>query len=161
MTIFLYLISLVLHDFHVSKCLVEYNEKTNSIEISIHLFIDDFEDGLKGIGSGNLFLCTEKEDQQSKEWIEKYLNAKFRIELDGKPVMYEYLGKETANDLMAFWCYMEIPNVETFSTLAIHNDLLTEIFSDQKNIVSVIGPQGKKELFLFQKGSGKQTLRIR
>ena len=155
--IFIFL-TLFIHDFHVSKCLVEYNENTKSLEISLHLFIDDFEDALKTIGAEKLFLCTDRESPIAEEWIEKYLKRKLKIELNGQPVLFKYLGKEPASDYMAVWCYMEVTDVENFSSIDITNELLLEIFSDQKNIISILGPGKKKEMMLFQKGSIKQSV---
>ena len=37
----------LLHTVHVSKTMVEYNEKEKSLQISVHLFIDDLEESLK------------------------------------------------------------------------------------------------------------------
>lgn len=152
------LLSFLIHDFHVSKCIVEYNENTKSLEISLHLFIDDFEDALKTIGAEKLFLCTDRENPIAEEWIENYLKRKLKIELNGQPVQFKYLGKEPASDYMAVWCYMEVTNVEKFSTMVVSNEILLEVFGDQKNIISILGPGKKKEMMLFQKGSVKQSV---
>ncbi len=160
MNFLLLLISLITHDFHVSKCLVEYNEKNKSIEISLHLFLDDFEDALKYIGGKNLFLCTEKENLEAEEWIATYLKRKFKLELNGHPIDFQYLGKEQASDLMSVWCYMEITDIQEFSEITITNEILLEIFDDQKNIISLIGPGKKKEMMISAKGGVTHSVRF-
>ncbi|MCO6478402.1 MAG: hypothetical protein J5I94_17360 [Phaeodactylibacter sp.] len=140
------------HDFHVSKCLVEYNEGERALQMSLHLFIDDLEEALRRQGKDNLFICTRKEDQQAETYIYRYLQQNFRFEVDGKERDYVFIGKEVSEDLAAVWCYLEITGVSSLKELKVNNSILMEVFDDQKNLVSVNGPGRKQGLLLFQKG---------
>ena len=68
------------------------------------------------------------------------------------------LGKEISKDLAGVWCYLEIPNIEAIKQLKIQNQLLLEVFDDQKNIVHIRGPKGKKGGLIFGRGKGIQTV---
>ncbi|MCB0594398.1 MAG: hypothetical protein H6557_23245 [Lewinellaceae bacterium] len=140
------------HDFHVSKCLVEYNEGEQALQMSLHLFIDDLEEALRRQGADKLFICTQKEDEQAERYIYRYLQQHFRFEVNGKEQNYAFIGKEVSEDLAAVWCYLEITGVSTLRILKVDNSILMDAFEDQKNLVSITGPGRKKGLLLFQKG---------
>lgn len=146
------------HEFHISKCLIEYNEKEKALQVTLHLFIDDLEDALKAQGADELFICTEKESEKAEEYIYKYLQQKLEISLDEQAVDYTFLGKEMSEDMVAVWCYLELENVESFNQLYVKNRILLDTFDDQKNIISIIGPQKKKGYLLFNNSKDEETL---
>ena len=137
------------HEFHLSKCLVEYVEGERAIQITMHLFIDDLEEALRNQGKDKLYICTDKESPEAEPAIYQYLQSTFKVLLDGQEPGYQFIGKEISEDLLAMWCYLEIEGVTSFSKLEIVNSILTEVFDDQKNLVSVIGPEQKKEFFML------------
>ena len=137
------------HEFHLSKSLVEYVEGEKAIQITMHLFIDDLEEALRQQGKSKLYICTDKESPEAEPAIYQYLQSTFRIALDGQVVEYSFIGKEISEDLLAMWCYLEVEGVSSFSKLQVQNSILTELFEDQKNLVSVIGPKQKKDFFML------------
>ncbi len=140
------------HQFHVSKCLVEYNASEKALQISMNLFIDDLEEALRRRGADKLFICTEREVATAEAEMSRYLQEHFRLKVDGQPIEYNFLGKEVSEDLIAVWCYLEVTELPPPQAMEVTNKLLLEVFDDQKNIVSVFGPGEKKGLLLFQKG---------
>ena len=146
------------HDFHISKCLVEYNEAERALQISLHLFIDDLEEALRRQGADKLFICTEKEADDAEGHIQRYLEQNFIIEANGAEIAFDFLGKEISDDLAAVWCFLEITGIEKLKELKITNKLLTEVFDDQTNIVSIIGPGGKKGVLLLKKGEEAESV---
>jgi hypothetical protein len=148
-----------IHDFHVSKCLIEYNTQASAIQISLHVFIDDTEEALKRLGAPqDLYICTEKEHAEAEQQLADYLIQHLRLEIDGKLVAPSFLGKEVTEDLAGMWCYLEITDVKDIQHLTITNEVLMDAFDDQKNIVNVIGPGNQKGMFLFQKGESKDSI---
>ncbi len=121
------------HDYHVSNCNIRYNSDTESVQISLHIFIDDFEDALRRKGIDELHILTVKESKDTDFYIEEYINDHFIIHLDGQRVVLDYLGKEGSGDYMAMWCYFEIYNIRQPISIEITNTILFEIFDDQKN----------------------------
>ena len=146
------------HEFHISKCLIEFNEKEKALQFTLHLFIDDLEEALKLQGADKLFICTEKEAETAEDYIYKYLQQKLSISLEGKEVGYTFIGKEMSEDMVAVWCYLEIENVENIHQLHVKNSILLEAFDDQKNIISIIGPNKKKGYLLFNNAKNEETL---
>lgn len=148
------------HDFHVSKCLVEYSAPDQALQISLHLFLDDLEEALRRQGADQLFLCTEKEHPEGEKYLERYLRQYFQFVINGEPAEYTFLGKEISDDLQAVWCYMEIPGLASLQQLEVTNALLMDLYDDQKNLVSVIGPQQEQGLMLFEKNSRTESVRF-
>ncbi len=146
------------HEFHISKTLIEYNEKENALQFTLHIFIDDLEEALRQQGADKLFICTEKEAEKADDYIYKYLQQKLKIKVDDKAVEYTFVGKEVSEDLVAVWCYLEIENIDSFSKLYIKNNTLVETFDDQKNIISVSGPNKQKGYLLFNQAKSEETL---
>lgn len=144
---------LPVHDFHLSKSLVEYSEADKALQISLYVFIDDLEEALRQNGADNLFIGTEKEDASAEKHMAAYFQNTFKIHVDDKEKQFEFLGKELSEDMIAVWCYLEIGELENLKTLKIKNSLLMEVFNDQTNMVTVKGPGNKRGGFLFQKGN--------
>lgn len=146
-----------LHAFHLSKCLIEYNSRESAIQISLHLFIDDTEEALRRQGIDKLFICTDKEAESAEQHLGAYLTKHLRLEIDGKQLVPEFLGKEVTEDYLGMWCYLEITGVDKVQELVITNEVLMDTFDDQKNLVNVIGPGNQKGMFLFEKGESKES----
>lgn len=142
----------VLHKYHLSKTLIEYNEKEQAIQISMHLFIDDLEETLRYKGIDKLFICTKKEAADAEIQIAKYISQNFQLTINDEIVKWDFLGKEASEDLIGVWCYLEITDVRELKSLGVSNKLLLEVFEDQKNITQISGPQNKRGYFIFQKG---------
>lgn len=146
------------HDFHMSKGQIEYVATEKALQIMLHLFIDDIEDALALQGVKGLQLGTDKEAAQTNERLAAYLRQHFILTLNGIKLNFQFLGKETTDDLTAVWCYLLVEQVALPRDLRIQNSLLTDLFDDQKNILTVIGPAGKKSTLLFEKRSPVQSV---
>jgi hypothetical protein len=117
----------------------------------MHIFIDDLEKSLEKQGVSKIYIGTEKEKQEANSLIIKYLQSNFSVKLNNKALAYDFLGKETSNDKQAIWVYLEAKNVKDVKQIFVENKILTEIFSDQKNIVQINVPSKKQGYFLLDK----------
>jgi hypothetical protein len=149
-----------LHDIHLSKALIEYNEAEKAIQVSMHLFLDDLEEALRRKGLDDLYFCTKKEDEFAEAYLEAYLREHFILTVNGEEMEYNFLGKEPSGDYQGAWCYIEVENVAQLSIINIQNNLLMEIFDDQKNVIQLIGPNNKRGTILFQKGRETETVKF-
>lgn len=141
--------STTLHELHLSKCVIKHNTKTSSLQVTLHIFIDDLELSLKQAGIENLYILTEKEAENANFYIENYITERLSITVDDKPVQFKYLGKEISEDMMVAWCYLEVNDITDIRTLQITNKILIELYDDQKNIVTVKKNRDRKAYFLF------------
>lgn len=141
MWIFLYLSLLftgsIDHDIHLSKSEVNYDSKSRSVQVSISLFLDDFELALKERGFDNVKLFSTFEVENADELIEDYLSDKLKFSQNNEEIMTTYLGREISEDLSAVWCYIEVENVPQDQILTVTNEVFMEIYDDQKHVMVI------------------------
>lgn len=148
------------HDIHVSTCDVKYNTKTSSIQISVRIYLDDFEASLAMDGYKELKTLTKKESPIADSLVEDYISKHLILQLDGQKRSMEYLGKEISEDFLAMWCYLEIYDVETLKVLKVQNDILMELYDDQQNIASIKLDHQRKGHFIFSKNKISESLQM-
>lgn len=134
------------HKFYVSVTEIEYNNKTKSLQIISRVFIDDLEKLLQKRYDASLVLTGKNDNEKVDNYLKKYLDQKIEIRVDGKPYKLNYIGKEYKNDLLLI--YIEIPDVPEFKEIRIKNAVLTDMFSEQKNLVHVEYKGETKSLIL-------------
>jgi len=149
----------VAHKFYVSVTNIDYFEKEDALQITTRIFIEDFESVLEERYNITAQLATPNELPDVDIYIKKYLKTKFLVQLNGEPVAFEFLGKKFDNDMMI--CYLEIPQIglEKLQTIEIQNELLMDLFEEQKNIIH-FRIQGKKKSFVLIRESNKGLLNL-
>ena len=126
-----------------------FKAKEKSVQMTMHIFIDDLEKGLNKLGNKELFIGTPKERKESNELIINYLQSKFLVKINNKNMSFDWVGKEITKDQQALWIYLEMKNVKEIKNIYVENRVLTDVFKDQKNIVQVNVPNKKQGYFLL------------
>jgi len=137
------------HDFHVSKCIMEYSEEDQALQIMMHIYVDDLELALQALDETKLKLNTESEHEKADDILLKYLQSTFQVSINEEPMNYDYIGREPSEDLQALWVYLEIPNLINIQQIKVMDSLLTELYEDQTNIIQIKSQGGKKAFFLL------------
>lgn len=147
------------HKFYVSVTNVGYSEEEASLQIISRIFIDDLENALKTRYEVELRLATPNESEEAEAYIERYFNTKFSVSVNGSPVEYRFLGKRYDNDLAI--CYIEVTGLqkEELKSVGIQNEILTDIFEEQKNLVH-FDILGKKKSFVLVRENNKGMLNL-
>ena len=125
--------SLTAHKFYVSVTEVAYVESKNRIEITTRIFIDDLEKGLEKKYNKKINLATKEEIPEAKEFIKGYLNQRVQANVNNKTTEVIFLGSEVENDVLI--CYLKIDFSEKITTFELYNNVLTEIYADQQNLI--------------------------
>lgn len=146
----------VWHRFYVSVTQIDYNQNKNRIEISIRIFIDDLEKALEKKYNKKLYLATSIENSKSSELIEEYLFEKLQIKVNNKLDKLVFLGIEYESDVII--CYVKVSYSKKISNFEVYNSVLTEIYSEQQNIVHT-KINNETNSFLLTKGSPKQVIK--
>jgi hypothetical protein len=146
-----------IHKFYVSVTEVKYSEKDKSLQILLRIFIDDIEKTLEERYAVNTELATPKENKEVNKYLERYINDKLTIKINGVKSKLSFLGKEYDVDIMK--CYVEIENVdyESLQQIEVSNEILFEQFEEQQNIIHFRLPDRVKS-FLLVKGNYKGLL---
>ena len=149
------------HDFHISRCEINYESETGDIQIAAHIFIDDLENALSQNGTKKLNISTAKESAVCNSLIENYIVQKLILKVGNKLLTPSFIGKETSKDQIAIWCYLESAGIKNLSELQIENKILTEIFNDQKNIVDFTVDKKKKHFTIFDNKKTSETYSLK
>jgi hypothetical protein len=138
--------SFSMHKFYVSVTQIDENVKKGRIEISSRIFIDDLEKALDKKYNKKLFLATSKELPEAKQLIQNYLADKMRVTINGKVQKLVFLGSEYEDDVLI--CYLKVDNSQKIATFEFFNAILTEIYSEQQNLVHTNINHNKKSFLL-------------
>lgn len=124
-----------LHPLHVSVTEVEYDEKDKALEVMMRIFIDDTETLMRErLKQPNLDILNPGTLSVDK-LLGDYIQTQFSISLDNKKQTVKYLGHEKDGDV--FILYLEVNPVKRWKTIMVRNELLTEMYDDQSNLVHV------------------------
>jgi len=143
------------HKYYVSVTSVEYVKEKESVQIISRIFIDDFENLLRKRYDDKITLAIQDELSTVNMYTERYLKEKLQIEINGKPVKLNFIGKEYEDDIM--FCYLEIEGVKTINSIEITNKVLLDLFSEQENIIKC-KINGKNKSFLLREGNISRLL---
>lgn len=153
------LLSFTVHKFYVSVTNINYAEDSKAFQITTRIFIDDLEALLEERYGISAALATPQELEIADDYIEKYLKAKLVIQLNNEKTEYNFLGKKYDNDVVI--CYLEIDNIDlnTLKSIEVENEILTDLYEEQKNLVH-IKYKGKKKSFVLIKSDTKGMLNL-
>ncbi|MCH4824075.1 hypothetical protein ML462_12930 [Gramella lutea] len=145
------------HETYLSVTEIEYKQDQKSLQIISRVFIDDLENVLSKRYQKNVSLSYKEDLEQNKDLIEKYVNKKLGISINGQRQELKLLGcKFDAGQIVMF---IEGVDIENFNDITVENLILTDLFDSQKNIVHV--KKGEEiESMLLVKGNGIKTVKF-
>ncbi len=148
-----------IHKFYISVTQVAYSEEDQALQITSRIFIDDLDRLLKERYGLDARLATQQELDTANAFIEKYLHSKFLVKINGNETPFHYLGKRYDKDIAV--CYFEITDLplDSIHSIEIQNDLLTDLFEEQKNIVHIL-IQDEKKSFVLVRENDKAMLNL-
>jgi hypothetical protein len=123
---------MVLHPVHVSLLSIDYAPEGESFNVFLRVYFDDFllDSGISSADQNKL----KFPDQTlfTEGLLERYLNEKLLIAVNGKPVA----GKIRNTDLSENELRMNLvfSPVNKINTVTVKNLILTSIYSDQANM---------------------------
>ncbi len=134
----------LLHPFFVSVIEINHNAKEKSVEVSMRIFTDDFEGALKKFSNTKVDLANPANKEAIDKIIVSYIKQKMYLQIDGKPVLLEYVGYEIKKE--SVWLYFEIDNIATLKKVQVNCNLLYECQEKQMNIFHV-NANGKEKSY--------------
>lgn len=144
-----------IHKYYVSVTQIEFVKEKKAVQIISRIFIDDLEDVLQLRYNEDLIIKKENEAPNVNYFIEKYLNGKLLITINGEEKTINYLGKEFDNDIVV--CYLEIEDVKEISSIEIQNLVLFDLYKEQQNIIRT-NINSKNKSFILIKENDKGLL---
>jgi len=154
--LFVVLTSMNAHRFYVAIYQIDFVPQKKRVEITTRIFMDDLNDAVSKAYKKSTNIGTEKETSEDVVLMKKYLAQNFKLVINGKPVTYTYLSSEVESNVVI--CYLSIKEVAKVTTLEVQNSLLTEIHSEQQNIIQ-FNNNGKKQNLLLSSATTKGMLK--
>ena len=129
------------HEFHVTHTTFHYNDESKSMEITIKVATEDLEKSIENRYSKKLEgLLDTKEKKNIEKLIVEYFRDNLILSADKNKHEYQWVGKESSNNLHDIYLYFEIPNYdinENRESITIKNTLFFDLYSYQTNIVLI------------------------
>jgi len=144
--LFILLTSFSMHKFYVSIYQIEYAPEKKRIEITSRIFIDDLNKALKIKYAKETHIGESAETPEDITLMNQYLMKCFTIKVNGVTRPFIYVNKELENNVVIG--YYKINDVAKITSLEIQNTALTDVFSDQQNIIQTTF-NGKKQSLLL------------
>lgn len=140
------LTSFSMHKFYVSIFQIEFAPEKKRIEITTRIFTDDLNKALKIKFAKESHIGESAETPEDIALMNQYLMKCFTIKVNGVAKPFIYVNKELENNVVIG--YYKINDVAKITSLEIQNTALTDVFSDQQNIIQTTF-NGKKQSLLL------------
>ncbi len=111
------------------------DEKDKRLEIMMRVFMDDLELTFRQNFNQPELDILNPRGSTLDGMMKEYLKSHFKITLDNKTQVVEYLGHEQDGEVFIF--YVEVNKVKKWTTIQILNDIIMETHHDQSNLVHV------------------------
>lgn len=135
-----------MHKVHVSVAQIEFNQKSQSVELVIRIYADDLETAVSQHAKRQVKIdpATAGKDKQVCETILAYLRGNLELKTkNGAPVRLNWVGLEWQADM--FWLYVEgkmppasakAAKTDSLDGTQLRNRILCDLYEDQVNIVN-------------------------
>ena len=120
-----------IHPIYIS--VVEINSKDNNLEIVFKIFRDDLEDGIKNNLGKNVSIDTQSKLELNNKIIQEYLNAVSSIKVNDEKKEFFFSDFLLENERIKI--NAKISNNFSIDRIEIYNEILIDVFSNQKNVI--------------------------
>jgi len=144
------------HRFYVAIYQIDFVPQKKRIEITTRFFMDDLNDAISKAYKKSTNIGTDKETPEDVTLMKKYLAQNFKLTINGKPANYNYLSHEVESNVVV--CYLSIKEIAKVTKLEVENSLITELHSEQQNIIQ-FNNNGKKQNLLLSSAITKGMLK--
>lgn len=154
--VFIGLTAMSAHRFYVAIYQINYVPQKKALQITARIFVDDLNEVLEKQYHKATALGSEKESAEDIALMKKYLNEKFKITVNGQVKPLQYHSHEMESNVLV--CYLSIKDLAKVTKVAIENSILTELHSEQQNIIQY-NNNGQKQNLLLSSETTKGMLK--
>ena len=148
------------HPLRLSLCEIEYTSDKKLLKVNLKLFLTDVNEALVfDPYSKELAFCQPNESPRAETLLLRYLNQYFHLKVNGKKLPLEIKGKKLSGegDNTVLWLFFQYEQVAAIRQLEIRDDVFTDLFFDQSNLVYLY-IDGKPKSLMLNKKSPIHTL---
>src|SRR6478736_1106869 len=110
----------LIHPFFVSMTDINYNDNTRSLEISVRIFTDDFENTLRKYHQDKIDILHPANQEQMNAYVKDYIQQHLQMKVDDKTVQLSFVGYEQQSE--SIWTYFEVNKVDKVIKVEIVNN---------------------------------------
>lgn len=132
-----YLLVANIHPYHVSATEMEYDARSQKIEISTKIFTDDFENVLRKLYKRKVDLADTAVRKQMTLLIEKYITTHLSVRNNNKTLPLKLFGWEIDHEAVFVYTVADAPAFNA-AKIQVEKTVLYDLFDDQVNIIHFI-----------------------
>ena len=148
------------HPLRLSLCEIEYTSEKKILKVNLKLFLTDVNEALVfDPYSKELAFCQPHESPRARTLLINYLNKYFYLKVNGKklPLDIKHQKLSGEGDNTALWLFFQYEKIPPIKEIEIRDDVFTDLFFDQSNLV-YLHIDGKPRSLMLNKKSPIHTL---
>ncbi len=134
------------HKFYTAIYQINFVPKKKMVQITTRIFIDDLNEALENKFHKKILLASDNETPQDVDFLKKYLAEKFTLKINGQQKPMLFISKEIEDNILI--CYLKCVDISKIATLDVQNTIITEVHSEQQNIIQANFNNKKSSLLL-------------
>lgn len=124
------------HPIHVSVTNMDLDPGRGTVELSVKIYADDFQDLILQKYSVQLRLTEQVNPGEKIEAVNRYIAGALQIEINGKPVKdLEFIDSKLNEG--AIWLSYRVDSGEKIKSFKVRDTIMLEKFTDQTNLLIV------------------------
>lgn len=135
------------HKFYCSIAELEYNAKSKSAEMILHVYPDDWEQAISALHQKKVRMEDADIAATSLPYLQKHIHL---LSPKGKNKPFQLIGVKNAPDMTEI--YLEFPLTEGLEGCSLQQKVLLEQFESQVNVVNILSGEQKGNL-VFKAGN--------
>jgi len=143
------------HPLHLTVTNIDI--KANNIKVTIRVFNDDFSSALSLFYNTSKIINLQCNETIVSDTIKSYIDYNFKIVQKECNINLNYL--KCNRDELSQWIYLEGEINSMVSSLTVENNLLNNLYGDQRNLV-IVSCNKNEEGFEFSNKETKKTITL-
>lgn len=125
----------MLHPFYISMTDINHNAKNKTLEISVRIFADDFENALRKRCNCKVELMKPADKAAMEKLVANYISSHLSLKVDDQPATMHFAGYNAEDG--SIWSFFEVRNINAVKKLSLFNVLLYDYTEQQANMLHI------------------------
>jgi hypothetical protein len=148
------------HDIHFSKSSIDYNQKSNTLQVVINVFTDDLELAIeRSHDKLDLEIGADTQHESTDSLVADYSVNQIVFKINNKHVDFNFIGFEYDYDICYLYLESDTLSIEQFDEILLGVKLFFEVYDDQENVVDLNTPFSEDN-FILKKNSPSILMKV-
>lgn len=147
------------HPIHVSVTNVDLDPAAGTIDLSVKIFADDFQDLILQKYAVQLKITQQVKPAEKIGAVNRYMDEALQMEINGQEIRgMEFVGSELNEE--AIWLRYHYRHKGAIRKIMIRNSIMLEMFDDQTNLM-ILAYDGKQNGYRLDNKTTELALNIK